>query len=1295
MPRKRKPPPVLHKSLNGRSRSLGDAILSLLPRPPPPSPEQCRSCRGRLCLACLGRSHLVDDEADPTEYRNLLARSFCYVPPSAPPPPLLLTPCGHTQRKVVRNTVEKLMSDPKSRVNLLCIGYDEQSRFSSNGEALCTHAWDILLERIGDRLMVFLLEHSSIFLYLTNRSYQQVTGPPLSEMLEGCTRKRRRVNYEEKVEKFPSVAGCTSVCDNHDDAIQSSATTVGSRSYLACGFHRKSRKHKRLFSRHRVRKHKKLLLEPVGPSASDRSRKVLDLGDGNSVGIHELSLSQDAEAINNEKSCSNNAEKKTNGPLASTSAENNGHAPLLMLDNPPDKKSHMGSLGSQSHLEMNSHCFHGFKLGTAGKVATDDKINRRRMFYNTSWSSSVFQKDHILNQVKPDGPGAVLLLEHIFGLSIKDFRACSCHDGASASSSDCSYHCLLGLLKSLIRNSQNCLHKKMLRKCCPSTILKKYKKDGRGSASEVEDERSSSIEKRSTISEQSSCNLICRSPIVTNGKLQSEQLVGGTSRLCASKSEIANCHFKYDQVVSFIWSVTRRITPVDFLGDASSMRALISSIAKFVALGIYEDFSLDQCLYKLHISRYKFFSNLRFSRSFQNKVLKEIWKCKFAKKKLHKSSDIRRVLQHQTLRSWVHWFFSEIVVPLISSSFYVTERQGERNCVFYYPKAVWVRLVRSPIDCLDGGHYRLMEYSLVTSIIKARGFGFSRVRLIPKKHDIRIIANARIPSKLIYFYKSINTSLKELHAVLKTIKQEHPQLLGSSVFGYNEIHKEWSQFLPKLRGRKQKIPNVYIVVADVAKAFDSIDQDKLLEILKGIVENDRYFLREYTHVVCTKKCVRTFTDRISCEDHGNNNQIIRSKVAARVCSSPSIIIDQGRSQCVDKKTLHSLMAEHLLGNILRIGWRFYLQKVGICQGGSISSLLCSFYLAHLERSKILPHLEKARGLKSEPSCDPYRKKDLDRDDTSCIRNSAIINLHKKDVSLETDLWHRRDHTSGCTDDARHENSSSPSNMLLRLIDDFLFISTSKEQATTFFNRVYKGFGEYNCNMNNSKFGLNFDLGKAKHLPNRLYTGADGIQFLPWSGLLINCRTLEIQADYTRYLNIHIRFTITVQANDNAGSSLKAKLCDYMHPKCNAIFYDSNINSSTIVRLNAYQAFLLCAMKFHCYVCSIPHNTELNPSYLLEIIERSFRYMYKLVKNQIYSMKVHNTHPVLRLKREEMIWLGLSAYIWILKKKQARHKKLLKLLRCKLSDCGKTVDDLSSLKYATEDSHSSVFQDIKF
>jgi telomerase reverse transcriptase len=158
-----------------------------------------------------------------------------------------------------------------------------------------------------------------------------------------------------------------------------------------------------------------------------------------------------------------------------------------------------------------------------------------------------------------------------------------------------------------------------------------------------------------------------------------------------------------------------------------------------------------------------------------------------------------------------------------------------------------------------------------------------------------------------------------------------------------------------------------------------------------------------------------------------------------------------------KYDLHHLLTEHVKHNIVQIGHHLYEQKVGIAQGSIISSLLCSFYLGHLEETLLQPYIER-----------------LEETGTKQAQES----------------------------------------LLMRYLDDFIFVTTSKKQAIGFLERLRRGFRDYNCYMNCKKFGLNFEIERS-NFTNRRYVGDDGVPFLPWSGLLVNCSTLEIQADYTR------------------------------------------------------------------------------------------------------------------------------------------------------------------------------------
>ena len=174
-------------------------------------------------------------------------------------------------------------------------------------------------------------------------------------------------------------------------------------------------------------------------------------------------------------------------------------------------------------------------------------------------------------------------------------------------------------------------------------------------------------------------------------------------------------------------------------------------------------------------------------------------------------------------------------------------------------------------------------------------------------------------------------------------------------------------------------------------------------------------------------------------------------------------------------------------NVLQFDKKFFVQGIGSTQGSALSPLLFSLYHGHLERNLIIPFLEKTS-------------------------EGASKDISRRHISM----------------DASGEESSGDRYILLRFIDDFLFISTSKKQAASFFSRLQRGFREYNCYMNDDKFSLNFDTGQLSGIPSsRAYVGEDGISFLRWSGLLLNCCTLEVQADYTKLIFVYTFYFVVI------------------------------------------------------------------------------------------------------------------------------------------------------------------------
>ncbi|KAH9706958.1 Telomerase reverse transcriptase [Citrus sinensis] len=811
------------------------------------------------------------------------------------------------------------------------------------------------------------------------------------------------------------------------------------------------------------------------------------------------------------------------------------------------------------------------------------------------------------------------------------------------------FHSLVKLVKILIRRSQCCQHLRLLDKhCAIPSFEQKSSVEGNGSDKKLYEKTH-----RST-----------KMPEASDSQFE------GIKSYCLKS-----------QVVSFLWAVCRSIIPADLLGTPANWRVLRRNISRFIGLRRFEKFSLKQCVHKLKTSKFPFLSNKHSSCYLNAQILKAATGQNVTiYKEFSKVNDAFLNMKNELLMNWISWFFSFLVVPLVQANFYITEIEHGKKDIYYYRKSVWKKLTDKAITYLKDRSYNYLDDAAVRSVINKRSFGFSKLRLLPKENSIRMLANLRASSRMLAekscseatssrmwkkaqldyksvkfdHFKPVNYVLRDAHVVLKGLLQKEQDKLGSSVFDYNDVYRKYCSFLIGLRKESITVPGVFLVVSDVSKAFDSIDQDKLLRVMNDLILKDEYILEQSCQVVCMKKSLWVHGNSI-LTDENTSTSYTRLTNSLTFPSSQRIL---GLSRSVKKEKLFFILNEHVKRNLLQFDNKFYLQGIGIPQGSVVSSLLCSLYYGDMERNVLYPFIEKIRESATEVLSGSHSSEQINGDETT---------------------------------------SSFPNYMLLRFIDDFLFISTSRKQAAYFFSRLQRGFREYNCYMNEEKYGVNFDIGdKLRLSSNRVFVGHDGITFLRWSGLLINSSTLEVQGDYTRYLNNHLSSTLTVCWQGKPAKHLKSRLRGFMGPKCHPIFFDSNINSAAVVRLNMYQAFLLLAMKFHCYISNLSYICNLSATSYLKIIEGSFRYVHVLIKRRMASLSIGpNICPTFTLEEGEVEWLGLHAYVQILKRKQSRHRELVSLLRSKLLRHRITGVVSCELKYAVEASHSFLIWKIKY
>lgn len=102
-----------------------------------------------------------------------------------------------------------------------------------------------------------------------------------------------------------------------------------------------------------------------------------------------------------------------------------------------------------------------------------------------------------------------------------------------------------------------------------------------------------------------------------------------------------------------------------------------------------------------------------------------------------------------------------------------------------------------------------------------------------------------------------NEYCKQLHLVfgplqaLKYELQRQPALLGSSVFGYDDIYRTYQPFVQQWRQIAANCySEPYIVTVDVSKAFDAVHVEKLLQLATPLLQSSHYLMVKYAEVTC-------------------------------------------------------------------------------------------------------------------------------------------------------------------------------------------------------------------------------------------------------------------------------------------------------------------------------------------------------------------------------------------------------------------------------------------------------------
>ncbi|KAH0618035.1 hypothetical protein JD844_016960 [Phrynosoma platyrhinos] len=733
---------------------------------------------------------------------------------------------------------------------------------------------------------------------------------------------------------------------------------------------------------------------------------------------------------------------------------------------------------------------HNSKPGTKlpGKASAPGiHIGKHTLLYSHQPMMECLPESFVLNQMKGSLSGAQRLIEIIFFTSRIAKQMGSSHllsHGKRKKRLPKRYWQMKGLFQELLQNHAKCRYLEILKKNCPIRISDSPKigTGEQGSKEKWHQEGRHSSTRTQQVNAMEDC--LSSVPVGvgpflgTSGALSrnyeevqlsqrgtEEKLVQDSST--SSFKELLKQHSSHWQVYTFVRGCLERVVPAVLWGSNHNKCRFYKNVKKFISLGKFATFSLQELMWKMRVNDC-------------------IW-LRLTKGTGHSVPATEHHFRQDLMSKFFYWLMDSYVAELLRSFFYITETMN------HFSKVHLRVLLKEEINTLQGKKCVPLA---------------SKLRFIPKPNGLRPVV--KLHGVVQYF----NTQLKNLFSVLNYEKMKNPALLGSSVFGKNDIYAVWKNFVLKSLELNDEMPRFYFVKADVTGAYDTIPHDKLIEVVLQALSPDKkttYSIRRYAVIM---------------------------------------------------KTRNGLMR------------RFYRRHVS------------TYKEFKPEMKEFVAHLQESTSLRNAVVVEQL----VSLTETSSSLSEFFLQLIRNTILKIEDR------------------------VLMRLTDDFLLVTPHLTQAKTFLRTLAMGIPEYGFVINPSKTVVNFSVdedipvcSEFKQLPSHCV--------FPWCGLLIDTQTLEIYGDYSSYACTSIRSSLSFKSSAKGGVSMRNKLFAVLKLKCHSLFMDLQINCLRTVCINVYKILLLQAYRFHACVLQLPFNQKIknNPSFFLKIISDTASYCFSVLK----------------------------------------------------------------------------------
>eukprot|EP00834_Sanchytrium_tribonematis_P006793 NODE_537_length_6324_cov_1.677430.p1 type:complete len:817 gc:universal NODE_537_length_6324_cov_1.677430:3366-5816(+) len=279
-------------------------------------------------------------------------------------------------------------------------------------------------------------------------------------------------------------------------------------------------------------------------------------------------------------------------------------------------------------------------------------------------------------------------------------------------------------------------------------------------------------------------------------------------------------------------------------------------------------------------------------------------------------------------QTFIYWYFKEFLKPILLKFFYITDSDFYGNKVFFIPRTEWNEKNSNYESLFISSNFKeFNDFEL-----PRESLGQSKFRLIPKSRGLRAILNLSHKNE----GESVNDRLK---AASSCVFSELKKSIDYKKQIYSLLNvKDLQSFFAKM---KVDSPNIYIVKADFESAYDSIDQQICLTLLRSLLKKKEYPVIDYFE--CKLMDSGMWLSAKRSKGFSNSDSGLLSENISELPKRFAFLEPMGRSQFLLRSEILDLVERHISCNLVEIKGKKYLQKKGIPQGSVLSSSLCTLF----------------------------------------------------------------------------------------------------------------------------------------------------------------------------------------------------------------------------------------------------------------------------------------------------------------------------------------------------------------